>query len=96
MGHSRSIQNCTPSPAGKWRNMSLAPWLAFNARIKPVQAFDTVELDPILVLEGEAAEEAIVRHYTNSPVPFSQLSKASPSVPESSRPGERPYSQRYA
>ena len=47
---------------------------------------DTVELPEIIVLEGDAAEAEIARYYSVSP-----LSKATPSVLEPSRPGERPY-----
>lgn len=47
---------------------------------------DSVDLPEVIVLEGDAAEAEIARYYSVSP-----LSKATPSVLEPSRPGERPY-----
>ncbi len=74
--------------------MSLWAWLAHNERKNPAPVFDTVELDPVIVLEGEAAEEEILRHYTNSVSPFSVHTPCgvAESYPQSLR-GERPYTQ---
>ncbi len=65
----------------------ISNWTAYNAKVKhPVQS-DTVELPEVIVLEGDAAEAEIARYFGT----VSPLSKASPSVPESKHPGERPY-----
>ena len=46
--------------------MALTAWTDYNARTRPAPVYDTVELDAVIVLEGEAAEESILRHYGNS------------------------------
>ncbi len=58
-----------------------------NARQISMRQSDTVELPEVIVLEGDAAEAEIARYFGA----VSPLSKATPSVPESQHPGERPY-----
>lgn len=41
--------------------MSLHAWLDYNARTKTQPPSDFVEMDPVLVLEGDAAEDSIRR-----------------------------------
>ncbi len=65
----------------------ISNWTAYNAKVKPPVQSDTVELPEVIVLEGEAAEAEIARYFAT----VSPLSKATPSVPEPMRPGERPY-----